>query len=116
MKHAYPCVLEPEEDESFEGWYNVSFPDVRGALTCGRDWKTAMEMAEDCLMVALCVCVEGDEDLPRPSPKSDGQELITVPPLSAAKLALYSAMRRQESARQNWPNVWASMSQRYARC
>ena len=96
MKYAYPCILEPEEDQKYEGWFNVSFPDVRGALTCGHHRKTAMEMAEDCLLVALCVCVERNEDLPAPSPKSDGQELITVPPLSAAKLALYSTMRRQE--------------------
>ena len=96
MKYAYPCILEREEDEAFEGWFNVSFPDVRGALTCGRGWEKALEMAEDCLLVALCTYVDCDEEIPTPSPLSDGQELITVPAISAVKLALYSAMRRQE--------------------
>ena len=96
MKYAYSCVLELEEDEEYEGWYNVSFPDIPGALTCGRNWETAMEMAEDCLLVSLCVHVERGEELPKPSPLSEGQELVAVPPLSAAKLALYSAMRRKE--------------------
>ena len=99
MKYAYPCILEPEEDKKYEGWYNVSFPDVKGALTCGHDWKAAMEMAEDCLLVALCVCVDRNEELPKPSPLAEGQELVAVPPLSAAKLALYSAMWRQEISR-----------------
>ena len=96
MRYAYPCILEPEEDKKYEGWFNVSFPDVRGALTCGHDRKTAMEMAEDCLLVALCVCVERNEELPVPSPLDEGQELVAVPTLAAAKLALYSAMRRQK--------------------
>ena len=52
-------------------------------------------MAEDCLLVALCAYVDCREDLPTPSPLTPGQELITVPPMAAAKLALYAAMRRQ---------------------
>ena len=53
-------------------------------------------MAEDCLLVALCAYVDCAEDIPIPSKMKKGQELVTVPPLSAAKLALYSAMRRKE--------------------
>lgn len=96
MKFVYPCILESEEDEAYKGWFNVSFPDIRDALTCGRNRKEALEMAEDCLLVALCAYVDLDKDIPKPSPLSEGQDLIAVPPLSAAKLALYSAMRRQE--------------------
>ena len=96
MKYAYPCILDPELDEKYKGWFNVSFPDVRGALTCGRNWEVAMEMAEDCLLVALCAYVDCNEELPKPSPLSVGQELVAVPALSAAKLALYSTMRRKE--------------------
>ena len=96
MKYAYPCILEPQEEEAYQGWFNVSFPDIPSALTCGRDWKTAVEMAEDCLLASLCVCVERNEELPTPSPTAPGQELVTVPPLAAAKLAVYSTMRRKE--------------------
>ena len=95
MKYVYPCILEPEEDELYKGWYNVSFPDIQGALTCGRDWKTAMIMAEDCLVVSLGACIDCQEELPKPSAWTKGQELMTVQPLIAAQLDLYSAMREQ---------------------
>ena len=95
MKYAYPCIFEPEGDESYEGWYNVSFPGIPGALTCGRDWKTAMIMAEDCLVVSLASYVDRQRELPEPSPWQKGQELFTVQPLIAAQLDLYNAMREQ---------------------
>ncbi len=95
MKYTYACNLEPEEDEAYEGWYNVSFPDIPGALTCGRDWKTAIIMAEDCLVVSLASYVDRQKELPTPSRWSKGQELLTVQPLIAAQLDLYNAMREQ---------------------
>ena len=95
MKYVYPCNLEPEQDEKYQGWYNVSFPDIQGALTCGRDWKTAIIMAEDCLVVSLGACIDCQEELPTPSAWVKGQELFTVQPLIAAQLDLYVAMREQ---------------------
>ena len=95
MKYAYPCIFEPEDDESYKGWYNVSFPDLQGAFTSGRDWKTAMIMAEDCMVVSLAAYVDCQEELPTPSPWTKGQELFTVQPLIAAQLDLYVAMREQ---------------------
>ena len=95
MKYAYPCLFEAEEDESYDGWYNVSFPDIPGALTCGRDWKTAMIMAEDCLVVSLASYVDRQKELPTPSAWAKGQEIMTVQPLIAAQLDLYQAMREQ---------------------
>ena len=95
MQYAYPCILEPETEPGFEGAFNVSFPDVYGANTCGNGRKHALEMAEDCLLVALCAYVDCGEELPKPSKVKKGQELVAVPPLAAAKLALYAAMRRQ---------------------
>ena len=61
----------------------------------GKSYKEAVVLAEDCLLVALCAYVDCDEDIPKPSKLKKGQELVAVPPLSAAKLALYSAMRRR---------------------
>ena len=95
MKYAYPCKLEPEQDEKYRGWYNVSFPDLQGAFTCGRDWKTAIIMAEDCMVVSLASYIVCQEELPTPSPWTKGQELLTVQPLIAAQLDLYVAMREQ---------------------
>ena len=95
MKYGYPCIFDPEDDKSYEGWYNVSFPDIPGALTCGRDWKTAMIMAEDCLVVSLASYVDRQKELSTPSRWTKGQELFTVQPLIAAQLDLYVAMREQ---------------------
>lgn len=39
--------------------------------------------------------VKAREDIPVPSPLADGQVLVSVTPIVAAKLALYAAMREQ---------------------
>ncbi len=91
MRYLYPCILTPEK----EGGFFVSFPDVPGALTCGDDRTEALEMAEDALVAMLAVYVQQQREIPTPSPVADGQELVAVPPIAAAKLALYTAMREQ---------------------
>ena len=99
MRYAYPCkIVRDEEEAKATGReaYVVTFPDVYGAVTGGWSWKEAMEMAEDCLGVALGMYVKAREDIPVPGPLTDGQVLISVPPIIAAKLALYTAMREQD--------------------
>ena len=91
MQYVYPCVLTPEE----AGGFAVSFPDVPGALTCGDNRAEALTMAEDALAVALAGYVQERWDIPVPSAAVDGQELVAVPPIVAAKLALYTAMRHE---------------------
>ena len=88
---AYSCSLTPEAEVGFY----VSFPGVIGAHTCGDDRAEALEMAEDALVVALCAYVDNDEDIPVPGTAADGQVMVAVPPIVAAKLALYTAMRKQ---------------------
>ena len=91
MRYAYPCVLTPEKD----GGYSVSFPNVPEALTCGDDRDEALAMAEDALIVALGSYMQCGEDIPVPHTVADGQEMVAVPPVVAAKLARYAAMREQ---------------------
>lgn len=91
MRYTYPCLLTPED----EGGFSVSFPDVPAALTCGDNRAEALERAEDALAVALGAYVENREDLPLPGVPRPGQEMVAVPPVVAAKLALYTAMRNQ---------------------
>ena len=91
MRYAYPCVLNPEEG----GGFYVVFPDVRGALTSGADEAEALEMAEDALIAAMGGYVYKRRDIPIPSPAAEGQHLVALPPIPAAKLALYTAMRAQ---------------------
>ena len=91
MQYVYPCVLDPED----AGGFQVSFPDVPGANTCGDNRADALEMAEDALAVALAGHVHEQWNIPAPRAPAPGQPLVTVPPVVAAKLALYTAMRKQ---------------------
>jgi len=91
MPYAYPAQLEPEPDGSA---VNLYFPDVTGARTWGDDEAEALALAEDCLIAALGGYILNDEPLPTPSP-AQRRPVVAVPPLVAAKLALYSAMREQ---------------------
>ena len=89
MIYAYPCQLTLDEDEVLV----ATFPDVPEAITGGKDRIEALAMAEDALAVALAGYVHEKLDIPAPSSVSDGQELVAVPTVVAAKLALYAAMR-----------------------
>ncbi len=91
MIYAYPCELTPDEDRGLV----VTFPDVPQAITGGRDRAEALTMAEDVLATALVGYVHAQWEIPTPSQPVAGQELVAVPTVVAAKLALYSAMRAQ---------------------
>jgi antitoxin HicB len=90
-RYVYPAELAPESDGSA---VNLRFPDVPGARTWGDDEAEALSLAEDCLVTALYGCIRFGEPIPRPGP-ARGRPMIPVPPLVAAKLALYGAMREQ---------------------
>jgi antitoxin HicB len=91
MRYVYPAELELEPDGSA---VNLWFPDVPGARTWGDDGAEALALAEDCLVTALYGCIRFSEPIPRPGP-ARRRPMIAVPPLVAAKLALYTAMREQ---------------------
>ncbi len=91
MIYAYPCEFTSDED----GGLVAVFPDVPQAITGGSDLAEARTMAEDALATALAGYVHAQRDIPTPSQPGAGQELIAVPTVAAAKLALYSAMRAQ---------------------
>ena len=98
MRYAFPCNIVPDDEEreaTGREAYVVTFPDVPEANTGGDTWEEAMEMAADGLGVALGMYVKAKQDIPEPSPLVDGQVQIAVPPIIAAKLALYTAMREQ---------------------
>ncbi len=93
MQYAYPCNLIPDREEG-EGFI-VTFPDVPGAITGAQTREESLFLAEDVLVAMLAVYVQQQREIPTPSPVADGQELLAVPPIAAAKLALYTAMREQ---------------------
>jgi antitoxin HicB len=88
MRYAYPVSLETDE----EGRVVASFPDVPGAPTDGADEREALAMAADSLVAALGGYVQLGRPIPRPSP-AEGRAVVGLPPLIAAKLALYQAAR-----------------------
>ena len=106
MRYTFPCNIEGNEEDG-EGFV-VTFPDVDGAITGGFTFRDSIILAEDCLVVSLAAYMDRQEELPVPSPWSEGQELITVQPLVAAQLDLYRAMREQKvtakglAERLNW--------------
>lgn len=91
MRYAYPCLLAQDED----GWLTATFPDVPEAGTDGKTREQALELAEDALAAALAGYVHQRRDIPPAGTRTKGQYLVPVPPVVAAKLALYSAMRAQ---------------------
>jgi antitoxin HicB len=90
LRHAYPFTLTPDE----EGRLVVAFPDVKGASTDGASEAEAIANASDCLIAALIGYIRLRKPVPRPS-SARGRSTVTLPPLVAAKLALYSAMLEQ---------------------
>ena len=93
MQYAYPCNLIPDHEEG-EGFV-VTFPDVPEAITGARTRAESLFFAEDALVAILAVYVQEKREIPTPSPVAAGQELVAVPPVAAAKLALYTAMGKQ---------------------
>ena len=97
MQYVYPCDIDGNETDG-DG-FTAIFPDVDGAITGGFTFREALINAEDCLVVSLASCVDCHELLPTPSPFREGQELLTVQPVIAAQLDLYTAMREQGISR-----------------
>lgn len=88
MRLAYPVRIEADGDG-----FLARFPGVAGAHTAGMTRAEAIENAADALTVALAAYIKASEDLPVPRAPRRNETLVAVPPLQAAKLALYAAMR-----------------------
>jgi len=91
MRYVFPATLAQDE----AGRWLVTFPDVPEALTDGADRNEALGEAADALGAALAGYVHERRDIPVPGQPQAEQLPVCVPPLVAAKLALYQAMREQ---------------------
>ena len=87
MQFVYPYRVFQSPD----GAWQVRFPDVPEALTEGETEAEAHALATDALLAALGGLMKLRRDIPVPTSASGSA--IVVPVLSAAKLALYQAMR-----------------------
>jgi len=86
---AYPARLQRQA-----GGFLVSFRDLPEALTDGADRAEALEQAADCLDEAMATRIAHGLEVPLPSSTRRGEVLIEVPLPTAAKAALYLAMKR----------------------
>ena len=93
MRYTYPCSLAPDHEEG--AGFVATFPDVPEAITGAKTREETLALAQEGLAVALGMYVRCREDIPVPSPAAAGQVLVPVPPIIAAKLALYTAMQKQ---------------------
>ncbi len=90
MQFVYPYRVFQSED----GAWQIRFPDVPEALTEGDTEAEAHALASDALLAALGGLEKLRRDIPLPGIVARGPAVV-VPMLSAAKLALYQAMREQ---------------------
>jgi antitoxin HicB len=85
----YPLILETADD----GQVIAQARDVPLAIAVGRDEREAVALAADALASALRSYVEAGQPIPRPSRVKRGAPAVALPPLAAAKLALYQTLR-----------------------
>jgi antitoxin HicB len=99
----WPVDLEREED----GGYVATLPDIGYGATQGDTLAEALAQAEDMLDEAVLGMMAHNEEVPSPS-LPQGRPTVALPPLSAAKLEAYRAMRaagldkRQLAERLGW--------------
>jgi len=87
---AYPAILTPDREA---GGFTVTFPDLPEAITQGEDRLDALAQAADCLEEAIAGRVRRGDEIPAASKTKASQTVVFVPPLMAAKAALYLSMR-----------------------
>ena len=86
----YPAELTPDETD---GGFVVTLVDFPEAITEGEEVAEALREAADCLEEAVANRMAMDLPLPKASKVQKGQYAIPLPALTAAKAALYLAVR-----------------------
>ena len=84
----YPAILVQEKKG-----FTIRFADLPEAITSGKNRKDAIIQAADCLEEAIAARIADGLEIPRPSSVKRNHVLVTVPAPTAAKAALYLAMR-----------------------
>jgi len=86
----YPIVLTPDDNGSLL----VTCPDLPEVTSFGADETDALRHAADAVEEALAARMAHREPIPDPSP-AHGLPVVELPPLTAAKIALYKAARER---------------------
>ena len=67
MDYVYPAVFQPNED----GTFSITFPDLPGCISEGKDLADALRMAESALSQMIEYMTDKNLDLPIPTELSD---------------------------------------------
>jgi antitoxin HicB len=86
----YPVELTPDD-----GGFVLTIPDMPYGVTDGDDEDEALSNAVSLLETVMGGLMSDRQDIPVPSRPKAQQKTVTLPALSAAKVALYQAMRAQ---------------------
>jgi antitoxin HicB len=89
--YRYPVKLTPDDN----GTILATFPDVPEAVTFGDTRRDALKRASQALEAALKIYIDDQRDLPIPRRTRGRGPLVALPALTAAKVALYEAMRSE---------------------
>jgi len=95
MRFTYPARLQRGSTNEID----VSFRDLPECLTCGTGEADALAEAADALEEAIAGRIDDREPIPVPSPLQAGEHLVSVPADTAAKAALWVALRETGTTR-----------------
>ena len=72
--------IEIQKDEA-EGGYVISFPDLKGCITCAESLEAGVLIAEDAKREWLCAALEDGYEIPEPLPveQYSGQFKLRIP-------------------------------------
>ena len=89
MEFTYPAKIRKDRG----GGYLVTFRDIPFAATEAETLEEALMQAADCLEEAIAACIVDGDAIPEPSRPQKGEHRIMLPAQTAAKTALYIAVR-----------------------
>ena len=95
MRFTYPAHLQCTGANEIV----VSFRDLPECLTSGADETEALAEAADALEEAIAGRMNRTDLIPAPSPRQPGEFLVSVPAETAAKAALWVALRESGTSR-----------------
>ena len=95
MRFTYPARLHRTGTDEIV----VSFRDLPECLTSGVDEAEALFEAADALEEAIAGRMNRADVIPAPSPRRAGEHLVAVPAETAAKAALWVALRESGTSR-----------------
>ena len=95
MRFTYPARLQRTGADEIV----VSFRDLPECLTSGTDEAEALTEAADALEEAIAGRMNRTDIIPAPSPRRAGEQLVSVPTDTAAKAALWVALKESGTSR-----------------